>query len=185
MTEPKNAPAAELYTKRLRLRPLRPSDAGPIELFCSDARVARMLELVPHPYPPGAAVAYIEGTLSGARAEHVFVMDATPIEGEELVGVISVKPRGPNIWRIGYWVGPPYWGTGFASEAASAVVAHLFEGGAVEIEARVNADNPASVHVLEKAGLVKVGEGEGFCLARGEVSPMLVYRATSADWRAG
>ncbi len=56
-----------IRTERLVLRPLRASDAGPITLHASDERVARMTAAIPHPYPPGAADAFIEGTLSGRR----------------------------------------------------------------------------------------------------------------------
>ena len=51
-------PQPELRTPRLRLRPLRRADAGLIELYASDAKVARMTARIPHPYPAGAAEAY-------------------------------------------------------------------------------------------------------------------------------
>ena len=155
--------AETIQTERLLLRPLRASDAGPLTLHCSDERVARMTALIPHPYPPGAAQAFIEGTLAGRRGEQVWAIDATPIDGEELVGVIGFKP-GPG--EIAYWVGVPYWNAGYATEAVVALCAHLLDGGAARLVASVFSDNAASAAVLAKAGFRETGDTEIFSAAR-------------------
>ena len=169
-----------IRTERLTLRPLRDSDAGPITLHASDERVARMTISIPHPHPPGAAEAFIEGTLSGRRGEDVWAIDATPLGGEELVGVIGYQP-GPG--ELGYWVGPPYWGVGYATEAVLALVAHLFRARAPDqINAHVFADNAASAAVLVKAGFRETGQSSGFSVARGEVVTQRVFRLERAAW---
>ena len=56
-----------IHTDRLVLRPLRPSDAGPISLHASDARVARMTASIPHPTRP-ARPPPISSALSAAGA---------------------------------------------------------------------------------------------------------------------
>jgi len=156
--------AETIRTERLVLRPLRASDAGPISLHCSDERIARMTAAIPHPFPPGAAAAFIEGTLSGRRGEDVWAIDATPTDGEELIGVIGFKPEPAE---IGYWVGPPYSGAGYATEAVSALVAHLHAArGLARIDATVFSDNPASAAVLAKAGFVEIGIEDGYSVAR-------------------
>ena len=59
----------EIVTERLRLRRLRPRDAALIALYASDRRVAWTTAVIPHPYPPGAAEAFVERILSpGVRA---------------------------------------------------------------------------------------------------------------------
>ncbi|MEO0822902.1 MAG: GNAT family N-acetyltransferase [Pseudomonadota bacterium] len=162
-----------IRTDRLLLRPLRQSDAGPMTLYSSDPRVARMTTSIPHPYPPGAAEAFIERVHQGRAPERVWAIDATPIGGAELVGVISVKDKAGE---IGYWVGPPFWNTGYASEALGGLVARLVEEGRERLDATVFADNPASAHVLEKIGFAQVGETEHFSSARGEMVPTQVFR---------
>ena len=163
-----------IRTERLVLRPLRASDAGPISLHASDQRVARMTASIPHPYPPGAADAYIEGTLTGRRAEEVWAIDATPLGGEELIGVIGYTPA---TGRIGYWVGPPYWNAGYASEAVAALVAHLMSARGLErLDATVFADNAASAAVLLKAGFREIGQSSGFSVARGEAAANRLFR---------
>ena len=169
-----------IETERLILRPLRPSDAGPITLHSSDERVARMTTSIPHPYPPGAAQAYIEGALSGRRAEDAWAIDATPVGGEELIGVIGYK-TGPG--ELGYWVGPPYWNAGYATEAVSAIVAHLFLDRELDrLDATVFADNEASAAVLLKVGFRETGRSSNYSVARGEAAANRVFQLQRTDW---
>ncbi|MEL6207738.1 MAG: GNAT family N-acetyltransferase, partial [Pseudomonadota bacterium] len=146
---------ATFGTARLLLRPLRPSDAGPMELYAGDARVARMTTSIPHPYPPGAAAAFIERQGLPGAAERCWVIDGSPIGAAEMMGVVSLKREAG---AIGYWVGPPFWNTGYASEALGGLVARLVEEGRERLDATVFADNPASAHVLEKIGLTHLRE---------------------------
>lgn len=154
-----------IETERLTLRPLRPSDAGPITLYAGDRRVAEMLTSVPHPYPPGAAEQFIASALNGRLGEQVWALDATKIDGPEFIGTIGMKRRTPP--ELGYWVGPPFWRTGYASEAAQAVVAAVMAAGAPSITALVFAENEASASVLLSAGFHETGAAEDFSVARG------------------
>ena len=142
--------------------------------------------LIPHPYPEEGAVRFIEDVVLPDRAagkEHAFVI---VVDGE-VVGHISIKnvdtERGEA--ETGYWIGRPYWGRGYASEAVRMIVAFAFEEvGLQRLYAHVLAHNPASRRVLEKAGFVPVelppdaipqaceGKGEtlGFELCRGAES---------------
>ena len=171
-----------IETERLVLRPLRASDAGPITLHASDERVARMTVAIPHPYPPGAAEAFIEGTLTGRRAEETWAIDATPVGGEELIGVIGYQP-GPS--GLGYWVGPPYWNVGYATEAVVAFVSYLFKTRGIDwIDAMVFVENAASAGVLAKAGFREIGRSRGFSVARGETVAGHVFRLERSGWTA-
>jgi RimJ/RimL family protein N-acetyltransferase len=163
-----------LRTERLILRPLRASDAGPMTLYASDPRVARMTTSIPHPYPPGAAEAYIERS-AGRAAERAWAIDAIrgPGGGDEMVGVISYRPATRS---LAYWVGPPFWNTGYATEAVARLAEHLFATEPVEaLSAAVLADNPASIHVLEKAGFAADGEAMLHSVARGAMAPAVIF----------
>ncbi len=164
-----------LPTARLILRPLRPSDAGLMSLYAGDPRVARMTTSIPHPNPPGAAEAYIAATLAGRRDDTVWAMDGTGQGAAELIGLISAKPHGDAV-EVGYWVGPPFWNTGYASEALGAVVDHLFARGVARIVAAVFQDNPGSARVITKAGFSYDGAGEAYSVARGAMVPQWRYR---------
>lgn len=155
-----------IATARLLLRPLRMSDAGMIGLYAADPRVARMTTSIPHPYPPGAAEGFVTATLSGRRGEEVLALDATPSGGAEFVGLLSVRIREGGEAELGYWVGPPFWNTGYATEALAAIVPRLLARGVPRIVASVFADNPVSAHVLERVGFRETGGGEAHSVAR-------------------
>lgn len=169
------APTA-LRSDRLLLRPLRASDAGPLALYVGDKRVAGMTTSIPHPYPPGAADAYIAANLSGRSPEIAWALDATPDDGAELIGVIALKRKGAD---LGYWVGPPFWGTGYASEAAARVCQHLLaERGLDRLTASVFFDNPASRAVLERCGFRKTGDTWQYSVARQMEVPAVTFEMT-------
>ncbi|HUF57529.1 MAG TPA: GNAT family N-acetyltransferase [Thermohalobaculum sp.] len=168
-----------IRTERLLLRPPRPSDAGALGHYSNDPRLARMTSTIPHPYPPGAADAFVERAAAGRLDEEVWVMDASPVEWSEVVGVITFRPKAAE---IGYWVGVPFWGTGFASEAVGGVVDHLFRTRGIDrITAEVQAENEASLRVLGKVGFRRTGEKPLFSVARGEVVPGLTLALDRAD----
>lgn len=165
-----------IETERLTLRPPRPADSGPMAHYAGDRRVAEMLEHVPHPYPPGAAEAFIERA-AARLGEHVWAMDASRIEGPEFIGLVSLKRDAEDVarQRLGYWVGPPFWNTGYASEAAAAVVDAGRAAGLAQLDARIAGGNEASAHVLVNAGFRETGAGEFYSVARGAMTPHRLF----------
>lgn len=173
-----------LTTPRLRLRPLRASDAALISLHGSDARVARMTSSIPHPYPPGLAESYIERVTGETSAETAWALDAGSDGENGLIGCISLKAKakakaGAEA-EIGYWVAPAYWGTGFASEAVEAIVARVAATGLTALTASVFQDNLASVKVLTRARFVFEGVGEVHCVSRAAMVATFNYRRVLA-----
>ena len=170
---------------RMVLRPPRRRDAGLIALYLSDARTARSLALIPHPYPPGAAEQMIERALEGKRSGPLYVMDATPSDGPEMIGLVFLnKEPEEGVFQVSYVVGPAFRNTGYATEAVQAVRDHLFEAGARALTAKVYQDNDTSAHVLTRAGFDYIGEGEAYSAARGAVAPTWRYRLERDGWSA-
>ena len=154
-----------LSAERFDLRPVRPSDAGLIEFYTSDERVARATTSIPHPLPPGATEAFINRAQDAARSEFVWVMDGTKTGGPEVMGVISLDQIDVGQCEISYWVAPVAWNTGLASEAVSTLV----EANPLNNDtlfASVFQDNPASGRVLTHAGFAYIGPAEAFSVAR-------------------
>ena len=152
-----------IETERLVLRPLKASDAGLITLYTKDPRVAQMTRSIPHPNPPGAVEAYIEGVLAGTSGEVVWAIDHRGSSEEQLIGLIGLKTEGGE---IGYWLGAPFWDTGFATEAVQALVADAQRTGWSRLAGEVFQDNPASARVLTKAGFAYAGATQSYCVAR-------------------
>lgn len=166
----------DLFTQRLRLRRFRPDDAALLALYSSDPRVARMTERIPHPYPPGLAEDFVARAAAGRADEVAWAIDADDGASGGLIGAIVLRIPEPGRGRIGYWIAPAFWNTGYASEAAVAVVGHAGRLGLGEVTARVFQDNAASVRVLLHAGFEYTGDGEAYSVARGRMVPTHEYR---------
>jgi RimJ/RimL family protein N-acetyltransferase len=174
---------AELRTERLRLRELGLADAQRISEFTSEPEVARNTSRIPLPNPPVAVEGWMITLFARAPLglDHVRAIEA---DGE-LVGLIGAHGElgwgGGGAIEIGYWIGKPYWGRGYATEALRAFVFEATELGA--LEAGHFADNPASGRVLERAGFVYTGETSPiFSLARGEQVPCRRMRFDATLW---
>ncbi len=167
----------DLVSERLRLRRFRRDDAALVGLHASDARVARMTERIPHPYPPGLAESFVTRAACGGPSEVTWAIDIAADDASGgLIGTITLRMTSPGSARIGYWVAPAFWNTGYASEAAGAVVAYAGALGLEEVTARVFQDNAASVKVLLHAGFDYTGDGEVYSVARGGMVPTHNYR---------
>ena len=150
---------------RFRLRPLRRSDTGLLELHGGDERVAKNTTSIPHPLPPGAVVAYIARALAPDRVEDVWVMDGAGAGLSELLGLISLERMDREQSEIGYWVAPAFWNTGIASEAVETLVT-ANPHRARTLFGAVFQDNPVSARVLTRAGFEYIGDAEAFSVAR-------------------
>jgi RimJ/RimL family protein N-acetyltransferase len=138
-----------LETARLTLRAPSLADAKVIAALVNDRRIAENTASIPHPYGIADAEAFIRH-VSGSETDTAFVItlaDETPIGG---CGLKRDRGKAPE---IGYWLGVPYWGKGYATEAARALIDHAFgDLGLDLLEADARVSNPASRRVLEKCG---------------------------------
>jgi RimJ/RimL family protein N-acetyltransferase len=167
-----------IETRRLRLRRPRRADAPRVAELLGDLEVSRMTTSIPHPY--GLADAETHLFQAGAPDRHALFVIEHPAEGA--IGVLEFDGEGPRHTELGYWLGRPYWGRGFATEAARAALVWAHRGwGRRHVHARHFSDNPASAEVLCKAGFLYTGE-VGLTASRargGEVVPsrMMVWLA--------
>ena len=85
--------------------------------------------------------------------------------------------------EIGYWLGVPFWGKGYATEAARALIDHAFGDLGYEVlvsGARVS--NPASRRVLEKCGFEWTGVGLYRIRALASSAPIDRFRLDRGLW---
>lgn len=159
---------------RFSLRPVRPSDSGLIALYTSDRRLAEGTRSIPHPFPPGAAEAFVARALSDRREEDVWVLDGSAQGQAEVLGLVSLTRMDRDQSEIGFWVAPGLWNTGFASEAVAAVVAANPHASRT-LFAEAFQDNPGSARVLVHAGFDYLGDAEAWSVARGAKVPTWTY----------
>jgi len=136
-----------LQTERLTLRAPCRTDVQAIVLLVGDRRIAENTTRIPHPYGADDAELFI-AAVNGRDGEATFVI---ALDGA-LIGVCGVELR-EDAAEIGYWLGVPFWGSGYATEAVRAVIDHSFVGlGHETLAAGARVNNPASRRVLEKCG---------------------------------
>ncbi|MDX2145219.1 MAG: GNAT family N-acetyltransferase [Rhodospirillaceae bacterium] len=145
-----------IKTQRLTLRPYVAADAKRIQALAGLREIAMMTgPSIPHPYPDGAAEAWIakQGQRRFDGQSHAFAID---IDGA-LAGSVGFEDGGKGThFELGYWLGKPYWGRGYVSEAAAAVVEYAFGWlNHPALVAGYHIDNPASGRVLAKLGFVE------------------------------
>jgi RimJ/RimL family protein N-acetyltransferase len=166
-----------LLTERLTLRAPGRADVKAITQLAADRRIAANTTRIPHPYRAGDTEQFI-AAINRRAGEAVFVVvfDAEPI------GMCGVERRDGTA-EIGYWLGVPFWGSGYATEAARAVIDHAFgELGHETLAAGARVNNPASRRVLEKCGFQWTGVGLYRIRAINSSAPFDRFRLDRGLW---
>ena len=152
--ETRNESIPVLATERLMLRAPQAADAKSIASLINDRRIAENTARIPHPYCLADAHAFL-AEVNRDPSEPAFLIalrDGTIIGG---CGIHVWSGRDPE---LGYWIGVPYWGRGYATDAARALIDHAFgELGCERLSGRARVSNPASRRVLEKCGFQWTG----------------------------
>lgn len=176
-----------LETRRLWLRWPRLADAQAIVRLAGEKAVAEMTALIPHPYPPEAAEKFVfharQANADGRGLQLAITPKGRP---NSLIGLVGIGPS-PEDGRphLGYWLGIPYWGQGFATEAARALIDAFFAYGSEdELTSSARVINPASRRVLEKCGFAYQGAGLAELPARGGFYPADHFRLDRRAWES-
>jgi [ribosomal protein S5]-alanine N-acetyltransferase len=149
-----------LETERLVLRELHPSDAASVAERAGDRNVARFLIAVPSPYPVSLATRWIVARIAWwPQARGVTLAIARRQSPGVLLGTVSLRRfQRDRRAELGYWLGADAWGSGYATEAADAMIDFGFrELGLERIYAQVLEGNAPSCRVLEKLGMMSEG----------------------------
>jgi len=172
-----------LTTERLVLRMPVLDDADELAVIANSRDIAEMTARMPHPYTRADAVKYINAVHDGRVEGYVYAV--TIAETGRLIGMCAVTNRPPSgDLEVGYWLGRAWWGQGYASEAASAVVDLAFRvTGTNVIYAGSRTVNPRSRQVLIKQGFEFTGLDEIDTIAAGRVA-IERYRLSRENWLA-
>ncbi len=173
-------------TERLRLRRPTLGDTARMVELAGDYRIAATTLLLPHPYLPEHAEGFVRAIAEGWQNKDDFTF-ALALKGDDhLIGVMGLGPLTPwNRAEIGYWIGVPYWGQGYATEAARRVIQFGFETvGLNRIYAGHYAHNPASGRVMQKAGMTYEGTLRQHYLRFGQYYDGVMYGILRSEWQA-
>jgi RimJ/RimL family protein N-acetyltransferase len=170
-----------IATERLRLRPYDLSDVPELARLIGTREVAENLLRVPHPYTEQDARTFILSVRESGEARFAIAL----AEEQNLIGGIGLRihvqhPRA----ELGYWLGTPYWGRGYATEASRAVVHYGFETlGLRRIYASAFRENIASAKVLQKLGMQHEGCLREHVLKWGRFIDLEIYGILRSQWK--
>jgi ribosomal-protein-alanine N-acetyltransferase len=147
---------ATLGTERLLLRPVTLADAPAIFRYAADPLVTHHLVFATH-RTMVEAVAFTQRCMHCWEDGSANPWAIVRRDGGDVIGTIELRLRPPRA-EFGYALARAWWGRGYATEAARAVVAWAIEQPAIHrVWTTCAVDNAASARVLEKAGLVREG----------------------------
>ncbi|HWI63348.1 MAG TPA: GNAT family N-acetyltransferase [Symbiobacteriaceae bacterium] len=164
-------------THRLALRPFEITDAEAVCTLAGDPRVSATLANVPHPYSRDEAERWIKSTQEALTQRERFPFAVVRKSDAVLIGCMSLIMRSSHRQgELAYWVGRPFWGQGYATEAGSRLIAFGFaELKLHRIAARHMGNNPASGRVMQKLGMTYEGTLRQDILKDGVFQDTVVY----------
>jgi RimJ/RimL family protein N-acetyltransferase len=159
-----------IRTQRLVLRAPRSSDLTDLVTLANNWKVIEPTAVMPFPYGMDDGKQFLSALNDPARPRAYAITGAD----DRLMGVVSLKVEPGKPPELGYWLGEPFWGRGYAPEAAIGLLGAVRTSGLEPtVNARVLAENPASIRVLEKAGF-SVVEHTHSVVERHRGKPLLI-----------
>jgi len=179
----KNYP--ELKTEHLLLRRFEDRDAGAIQTLAGEYAVAEMTLNIPHPYIDGMAQIWLESHQAEFESGMGVVFAMHEKTTDQLVGAVGLTVmKRFNRAELGYWVGKPFWGTGYATEASEEVLRYGFQIMKLnKISASHMTRNPASGKVMLKIGMEKEGLLKQHALKWDQFVDLAVYGILAEKWQ--
>ncbi len=173
-----------LETPRLWLRPLELADAGQAQAIFPQWEIVRYLaSTVPWPYPPDGVYTFYRDVALPAveRGEAWHWTLRLKTHPDQLIGSIALR-KGETKNR-GFWVGLPWQGQGFMTEASNAVTDYWFNVLHMPLMRVPKATaNRGSCRISEKQGMRMVGLVDHDYVS-GRL-PSEIWEITAEEWRA-
>ncbi|MFK7892839.1 MAG: GNAT family N-acetyltransferase [Granulosicoccus sp.] len=149
-----------LLTDRLLLRPLHINDALAVQELAGNHEVSKMTLRVPHPYEVQMAREWISDEAIHWKQGTGCAFAICLCTENKLIGAIGLSHIHDLQASFGYWLGEPFWGKGYCSEAAVKVLAFGLDTLKLhKVSAQHLTCNSASGRVLQKAGMTFVRSG--------------------------
>jgi len=177
---------SQLRTQRLILRPFNISDAAIVQRLAGAKAIADTTLNIPHPYPDGAAEAWISSHSRRYADGESAIFALVEHEHGILIGAIGLEISvGHGSAELGYWIGKPYWNQGYCTEAAGTVLRFAFDDlGLNRVQARHFTRNPASGRVMHKIGMSHEGHLRQAVRKWGKFEDLELYAILKEDFRS-
>src|SRR5579863_4595890 len=177
----------ELRTARLLLRSFEREDIPALVRLAGANEISATTLNIPHPYAEDDAETFLAKANEDFRAGRSVSFAISISPGRELCGAVGLNIADAHKRaELGYWIGVPFWGRGYATEAAGAVVAFGFETLRLRrIFAHHFSGNIASQRVLEKIGMRHEGSFPQHIQKWGRFVDVENYALLANDFRGG
>ena len=146
--------ALPIRTARLTLREFVRGDFAAVHAYSADPRVTRYLFFGPR--DEDATAEYLDGLLASQREvpRTRFELAVEELASGRLIGACDLSLIERGVADLGYMLGAPDWGRGFATEIALALLDAAFHDLRAErVISTVDIHNRPSIRVLEKIGM--------------------------------
>ncbi|MFT6519164.1 MAG: RimJ/RimL family protein N-acetyltransferase [Candidatus Azotimanducaceae bacterium] len=172
---------SDLRTERLLLRRFHLDDANEVQVLAGNVNVSRMTLNVPYPYELEMAEEWIRSHQEKFDGRASVTYAIVKLDSNQLLGTIGLVSIDGSEGELGYWIGEPYWGLGYCTEAARELIQFSFKHmGLDRIVAEHLTSNPASGKVMVKAGMAHLMTTQKTDRYAEKVS-MEVYEIRSAE----
>jgi RimJ/RimL family protein N-acetyltransferase len=174
-----------IWTERLVLRDLTEDDQKAVHSYASDPEVVRYMDWGPN--TEQETVNFIQRSIAAQKEQpRTNYTLATVLKADNtLIGSCGIhisSPENKEGW-IGYCLNRHYWGQGYATETASALVGFGFAQLSLHrIFATCVPANTASAHVLEKTGLKLEGHLREHRWVKCVWRDSLLYATIDREW---
>jgi [ribosomal protein S5]-alanine N-acetyltransferase len=172
-----------LETERLRIRPYSDSDIAELLPLIGAREVAATTLRIAHPYTEQDARDFLELAKEPDKLWLAITLRADKLQ----IGGIGLRmePQHKHA-ELGYWLGPDYWGKGYATEAAREILRYGFEDLRLHrIFATHFKHNPASGRILKKIGMRYEGCQREHLLKWGDFVDSEMYGILRREWERG
>ncbi|MFQ5640761.1 MAG: GNAT family N-acetyltransferase [bacterium] len=173
-----------LKTQRLLLRPFELTDAKDVQRLAGERAIADTTLNIPHPYADGMAEEWISTHQPKFEAGELVNFAIILQKQNELVGAIGlvIVTRFQRA-ELGYWIGKPFWGKGYCTEAAYAVLDYAFHTLHLNrVHASYLIRNPASGRVMQKLGMKYEGCARQHIKKWDQFEDLELYAVLKEDW---
>lgn len=173
-----------LTTERLLLNSFQETDIPSLTLYANNDKISEMTSNIPHPYTEKDAEMWIDNTKKGFEKNALYAFAIRLKNSEDFIGGIGLSVNNSyNHAELGYWLGEPFWGKGYATEAAKKVLHFGFnELQLHRIYATHFAHNPASGNILQKIGMKPEGILKEHIKKGAAYVNLVQYGVTATQW---
>ena len=175
-----------IETERLLLRALRADDENDIHAFASDPGVVRLM--IWGPSTPDLTREFLDRALQAqAQWPRPEVVLAIELKSERrLIGSIGLrmKDEANRNADIGYVLNRKYWGHGYITESACAILEVAFKQLKLHrVWATCDTRNRSSYRVMERLGMRREGLFVKDAIEKGEWRDTYLYAILAEEWR--